>query len=293
MREDLLEETSLLLLRHGFIVKTLKGAFDLVARDSERIILLKVLEDANSLSEFQSGEIRKVASCLRVPLLIVSNKAGNPLDDNVIYSRCGIYTLNLLTFRRCIEDQLPIIRKSRAGLTAKINSEKLRAERASLGISINELSKRLGVSRSMAQKYENGNSEITLAKAAKMYKLFGESVFEKENILRGTEGTEIQGGKSVLAKKYGRLGFTAVETRKVPFDMIAKKERSIILTKIGDKPSPVISNLSKLIGAGRLAIFEKEKPKNMPALTKKEFLDFEEGSELLKFIKEFEEEHED
>ncbi|PIU30111.1 hypothetical protein COT07_02440 [Candidatus Woesearchaeota archaeon CG07_land_8_20_14_0_80_44_23] len=291
MREDILEEASLLLLRHGFIVKTLKGAFDLVARDAERIILLKVLEDANSISEEQADEIMKIAACLRVPLLIVANKAGSPLEDNIIYSRCGIYTLNPATFRRCIEDKLPIIRKSKAGLTAKINSQKLREERINLGISINELSKKLGVSRSMAQKYEAGNSEITLAKAAKMYKLFGESVFEKENILKGIE-IQYQSGRSVLARKYSALGFTAFETKKVPFDLIAKKERNVILTKVGDRPGPVISSLSKLIGAGRLAIFEKEKPKDMPALTKKEFLEFEESAELLKFIREFEEEHE-
>jgi hypothetical protein len=43
-----------------------------------------------------------------------------------------------------------------------------------------------------------------------------------------------------------------------------------------------------LLDAERLTIYKKKKPKDIPALTKKEFMEFEKASELIKFLKEFE-----
>ncbi|MCX6710262.1 MAG: helix-turn-helix domain-containing protein [Candidatus Woesearchaeota archaeon] len=292
MRETILDELSLFLLQKGFIVKTLKSAFDIVARDNERIILLKVLEDANSISPEYAEQMKKVSSCLHTTLLVIANKAGELLQNNVVYSRFGIYTVNFSTFRRCVDNNLPMLKKSKAGLTARINAVRLRLERLNLGLSINELSKRIGVSKRMVQSYEKGDSDITLGRANKVYNIFGGNVFQKENLLNAKD-SPYEKGSSIFARKYGRLGFDATETSKVPFDLIARKEKEVILTKVGDKPNPIISHFSKLIDADRLAIFDKKKPKGIPALTKKEFLEFDEAAELIKFIKEFEEEHED
>ena len=94
--------------------------------------------------------------------------------------------------------------------------------------------------------------------------------------------------KTEVGKKYTELGFQSAETRKVPFDVIAKKKNEIILTKVGDKTDESLHSLSRLIDADKLVIFNKKRPKDIPSLTKEEFLEFEEASELIKFIKEFE-----
>ncbi|MBA3064284.1 hypothetical protein FP803_02495 [Candidatus Woesearchaeota archaeon] len=73
----------------------------------------------------------------------------------------------------------------------------------------------------------------------------------------------------------------------MPFDIIAKKDEDVILTGIGDNTSPKFSSLSRLLDVDNLIIFKKKKPKNIPALTKEEFLDFEKSHELIKFLKEF------
>ena len=93
--------------------------------------------------------------------------------------------------------------------------------------------------------------------------------------------------KSDIARKYDDLGFESAETRKTPFDIVAKKEKEIVLTGIGDKMHRHLQPLSRLLEADRLIIFRKKKPKDTPALTKKEFLEFEKAKELIKFIKEF------
>ena len=138
----------------------------------------------------------------------------------------------------------------------------------------------------MIQKYESGESEVSVNKALRLYKLFGHSVFDKIDVF-GHDKELIQ-GKSDFSKKYSKLGFNALEAHKVPFDIIAKKENELILTKIGDKPMPELDSLSKLVDADKLVIFKKKRPKKIPALTKKEFMEFEKAKELVKFLKEFE-----
>ena len=78
-----------------------------------------------------------------------------------------------------------------------------------------------------------------------------------------------------------------MDTKKVPFDVMAKKEKELILTKVGDDVGQ-LKSLSKLIDADKLVIFKKKKPKDVPALTKEEFMEFEKAKELVKFLKEFE-----
>ena len=135
-------------------------------------------------------------------------------------------------------------------------------------------------------KYENENSEITINRAKKLYDIFGNqvfnhvNVFSHNNLLQGKFGTAV-------SKKYVELGFDAAETKKTPFDIIAKKDNEIILTEVSDKVNPQMQSLSKLLDADNLVIFNKKKPKNIPSMTKKEFLDFEEANELVKFLKEF------
>jgi len=56
---------------------------------------------------------------------------------------------------------------------------------------------------------------------------------------------------------------------------------------VGDKVHPDSLAVSKLIEADNLVIFSKKKPKDIAAITKEEFLDFEKSDELIKFLREF------
>ncbi|MBI2659598.1 hypothetical protein HYX07_00375 [Candidatus Woesearchaeota archaeon] len=56
---------------------------------------------------------------------------------------------------------------------------------------------------------------------------------------------------------------------------------------MSDKVNPQMQSLSKLLEADNLVIFHKKKPKNMPSMTKKEFMDFDKANELVKFLREF------
>jgi len=287
MKVALVDECSVLLLKRGFIVKNLKrSCFDILARHEDKILLIKVLEDANAVSREYSDEMLLISSYFGAAPLIIAEKAKENLLDNVLYSRFGIFTLNMATFTSCIINKHPFVRRNKAGLIVSLSGKKLRNVRQAEGYSLSYLAKRLGVSSRMVSKYENENSEVTIQKALKVYDLFGDCVFEKIDVF-STPTCDRVTGKSMVSRKYSDLGFKASDMHKTPFDVIAKKEHELILTEIGDKRHDHLRPISQLLDAEKLVIFKKKKPKDLPGLTKGEFLEMEKANELLKFLKEF------
>ncbi|HZX44173.1 MAG TPA: helix-turn-helix domain-containing protein [Candidatus Nanoarchaeia archaeon] len=288
MKESLVEKIGIFLLRKGFTVKTLnRTAFDIVARRDTTILLIKILFDANAVSEEFTKSMHNVAAYVGGSPLIIADKAGDKLEDNVVYLRFGIFTLNFRTLCNSIDSKLPFAIRDHSGVNAHLIGTKLRKVREEEGISLNDLARKVGVSKSMVQKYEAGESRISINKALRLYQLLGHSLFEKIDIF-GHDKNIMPVGKGDISRKFSDMGFSATEAEKVPFDIIAKKEKELILTKVGDGQQQGLDSLSKLVDADRLAIYLKKKPKNVPAMTKKEFMEFEKAEELIKFLKEFE-----
>lgn len=287
MKQNLLDKINIFLLKRGYVIKNLtRACFDILARRNEQIMLIKVLEDANSISKEYTEEMLSIAAYISASPVIIADKAGDKLEDNVVYTRFGIYTFNFSTFINCISNKFPFVKRSQAGLTASISGKKLKERREELGYSLNSLSKKIGVTSRMMMKYENENSQITVNKARKLYDVFGHQVFAHVDVFSKHKIPDSK-FESIVSKKYIELGFDATDTKKTPFDIIAKKDKEIILTEVSDKVNPQMQSLSKLLDADNLVIFKKKKPKNIPSMTKKEFMEFEEANELVKFLKEF------
>ena len=287
MKQAEIEKICTFLLKKGFAVKSLKrSCFDILARNDSTLLLIKALEDANSITRKYSDEMGSVASYLNAIPLMVSEKAGSKLEANVIYVRYGVYTINFATLANCIENKFPFIRRSQAGLTASVIGNKLKNKREELGLSLNKMSKLIGVTSRMVMKYEQGLSEVTVNRAMRIYDILGQNVFRRINIFE-SKGIMHSKSKTDISKKYVNMGFSATDTEKAPFDIIAKKECNIIITEVGDKINPDSYMVSRLIDADNLVIFEKKRPKDIAAMTKKEFLEFNEADELIKFLKEF------
>jgi len=287
VKNELIEKLGIFLLKEGFTIKSLiRTCFDLLARKQDNILLIKVLEDANAVSKEHVDEMNQVSSYIGAVPIIMAEKAGNKLEDNILYTRFSLYTLNLTTFINSIKNKFPFVKRTQAGYTVSIAGNKLRKKREEMGFSLNLLSKRVGVTSRMIDKYEKGDSEITIAKAMKIYDIFGHKVFNEINIFSGNTKIESK-YNSDFSKKYIELGFEATDTNSSPFDIIARKDDELILTEVGDKARPDFSSLSKLLDADNLVIFKDKRPKNIPAVTKEEFLEFEKANQLIKFLKEF------
>ena len=288
MQSKLIDDTGICLLRKGYVVKSVaRNCFDVMARKGNQILLIKVLADANAISGEFVDEMKKIASTLQAAPLVVADGAGSErLENGVVYNRLGVFTLSLETLESCLKQDMPFVVKSNAGFTLLVNGEELKAKREQIGYSLTELSRKIGVSKSMVVKYECSSAEMTLAKAEKLYDIFGESVFNRVNIFKPFgELTDDYSNDYIV--KYGELGFKAASAQRAPFDIIARKQEEIILTEVGDVVKRSALDLSELLGADNLVIFRRKRPKDVPACTKEEFLEFGEAAELVKFLKEF------
>ncbi|MFC1801315.1 helix-turn-helix domain-containing protein [Nanoarchaeota archaeon] len=285
MQRELVEKVNNLLLKKGFLVKNIeKHCFDIMAR-KDKVLLLKLVNDANGVPKEFCDDLRQMGEMLGTAPLIISEKAGQELTDGVVYSRFGVYCLNFSTFKSCLEEDFPLVSRNRAGFTVRVNGQVLKQLREEMNFSLNSLASKVGVSREMMMKYENG-SEVTLGRAEKFYDLFGENVFEKIEVFR-LNNRLIKNFDNEYVQKYSDLGFGATFLKKAPFDIMARKEEEIVLTEIGDKMSKEFFKVANLIEGDNLVIFERKKPKDVPACTRDEFLEFEKAKELLKFVKEF------
>ena len=279
----------MILLREDYTVKSLcRNCFDIVARQGSRIILVKAVEDANTLSKDVVFEMVKVADYLSAVPLIVADKAGFVLEKNIVYVRHGVYTLTLDTFENSVRNRMPFIRSSKAGATVQLDGDLLRRKREEIGLSLNELALKVGVSRKMVQKYETGTADITLQNAVKMFDALGTSVFKRIDLFSHQKVYfPVVVNKGLLSQKYSDLGFKAEEMKRSPFDVIAKKRKELILTSVGDRADPNAEKIRVLLDADMLMIYKNKKPKDVPSLKKKEFLEISKAKELIRFLKEF------
>lgn len=285
MKKELIDEISLELLKKGYLVRTMISCFDIIARKEGRILLLKILEDADSVSNDGIETMKKIASYANGVPLIIAEKAGAKLQDNIVYSRLGIFTINLRTFMNSMENRLPFVKSQKAGLVAELVGDKLKQIRENEGLSLKSISRKIGVSSRMISKYENEDAEISVNKALKIYDIFGGKIFKPINIFTFEEKHQLLAGNK-LGDKYAALGFDVSDAKKAPFDLISKKDNELILTKVGDDVNTSLDAISKMIGADELVIFKKNKPKGIPALKKEEFLEFKKAKELIKFLRE-------
>ncbi len=301
MKRSLMDEVGVLLLRQGYTIKSLTGAsFDIVARKDAHVLLIKVLEDANSISGEYADSMKNLSSHIGASPIIIAEKAGHKLEDGVVYVRFGVYTCNYRTFSSCLENRFPIVISTRAGFTASVVGEKLRQQREESGYSLGLLSRKVGVSKRMISKYESNIADVSLRSAIALNRLFGSGIFNKVDVFAIAKET-VADRSSMIARKYDELGFRAADTKKAPFDVVARMEKELILTEVKGRHrikdlNPQLESLQQLLGADALVILDrKEKSgdteknkKKLPFLQKRDFLGMESAKELIRFLKEFE-----
>lgn len=319
MKQDILEEVSIFLLRKGYTLKSFtRTCFDILARLDERILLIKIIENANSLSHSVIEEMKVISSYLQASPVIISDKAHFSLENNVVYTRHGVYTLNFTSFKSAIDNRYPFLQSNQAGITANINPLKFKQARELQGYSLNSLARKIGLSRKTIEKYETKNSQLTLTNAVKVFNVLGNAIFEKVDLFNANIFGKDSGvigynahshsmdnshrdihnkntSASEISKKYSALGFKAAETHKAPFDVVAKLDKEIILTELGDKQAEQLRSISRIVGADNLIIYDKKNPaffreeinEDIPIIKKDEFLEFEKAKELIRFLRVF------
>ncbi|MBD3190154.1 MAG: helix-turn-helix domain-containing protein, partial [Candidatus Heimdallarchaeota archaeon] len=147
------------------------GCFDLVARKKQVLLLVKLLENIDSLREEYAFELRKLALMLTgFPLIIGQRiRSDSDIEDGVVYSRYEIPVISLETLRALLLQHLPpLVYASRGGLKVKFDGERLRQKRLERNLSLKDFAKKVGVSKRAIYEYERGTIDVSLETALKI-----------------------------------------------------------------------------------------------------------------------------
>lgn len=247
-RPELLERVRHLLSSTGFAVSarcTLRPiSFDMVARRDDRLLVVKVLGNADALGERVARELRVLAKFLdAAPLLVARRSGAGELEDGVLYNHRGIPVITLGTLREHLaENAAPVAYASPGGLFVNLRQHALRILRMERELSLGVLAQVAGVSRRAIQMYEEG-MHATIEAALRLEDYLKESLVEPidpfaafeppadaDDDPRTNPARIMSEFEQAIHQMLRGVGFRVVPTQQSPFSALTQKPETTILT---------------------------------------------------------------
>jgi len=249
-------------------------SFDMLAGKPGDVLAIKVLEDLyHEKARKYVDDLRSLALSLDVVPLVACEE-GIPEGSLVTYK--GVPSLSLETVDKILNgEEGPFVYFSKGGVYVKIRGDAVKRLRREKGMSLGDISLRLGVTRRMVYEYEIGRSDATLEVAYKLVQLLGEEVVEKlnfKNIAKyfmeqsGEGGREVQASRIVkdpllkwLLTRLEEMGFLSRVLEKAPFNVAAKGQIGgrckVVIKKSGSSEEEMLTvDAAKICGSYALFI---------------------------------------
>lgn len=302
-KKEILEKTINILERGNFIISRSyydKSSFDVLARKRERILLIKVLVNIDSLDYKRAQEMFTLAKTLASsPLIIGIKTTQGKMENGVVYERYGIFAVTPQTFEDILLKNLPpLIFSHRGGYYVKIDGKILKKKRKERNLSLRDVADRIGVSRKTIYEYEHSNMCATLKTALKLEEYFETPIAKPIHIFSIARDlfelkSEYTGNPDL--EKLRKIGFKVYPIKKAPFSALTKGKDEILLTKTLFGPykletkAKILKSISRTIKTQAFFVIKKTKQKcieGVPIIQRKELELMEEPQELIDILKE-------
>ncbi|MCC6028058.1 MAG: transcriptional regulator [Archaeoglobus sp.] len=278
MQSLLLGNVIKILKKEGFelveLVDTKPRCFDIIARKKDKILLIKVLYNIDSLKLETAEEMRKIAKLLNATPIVIGEKFKfDFLERRVVYTRYNLPVVNLATFYDYLRGELPYIYSAPGGYYVKIDAEKMRKARESIGMSIGAAAKILGVSKRTVMNYEEGG-DASVEIAIKIEEIFGDVIKRidfSEFVKNESEKEDELGEDNEIISKLREIGMSVYTVKHTPFDAISKFERREILMGLKqvreiEKRAMLIGRVSQVMCIDAAYITEREMKKKIESV---------------------------
>ena len=264
-REELIARVREVLARAGFYVsKPLNMrsiSFDIVARRDRTLLIIKILSNVDAFNKENAEEMKTLAEALQASPIMIGERTGSgDIEEGIVYSRFNVPIINLQTLNDyLLEGVPPFIFAAPGGLYVKLDSHVLKELREERGISLGNLAEVAGVSRRTIQMYEGGMGAM-IEVALRLEDFLREPLvmpvdpfeYRAEDRERYFELKAADEFSKQVFERLVALGFAVVPTCKAPFEALAKDQRVLILTGMGQDESKLmekaktVSDLSKV-----------------------------------------------
>jgi putative transcriptional regulator len=311
-RKELLQTVRDLLSNAGFYVSEVYDirpiGFDLVARRDNSLLIIKVLTNINAFSEDVAIELKKLAYLLKAhPLLIGLHSGTGQLEEDVVYDRFGIQTVNPETLKHhLLEGDSLKIYAAPGGYYVHLDKEKLCELRQKHHYSLGVFARTVRVSRRMVRMYEEGvNARVDVA--IRIESLLGDGLIQPIDIIHGSANpTSSEKSSSLVVQKsmeklqeeifmmLRQIGYTIIPLGRCPFEAVSQEREKIILTCVQPydkklvRKAQIVSSISS-ITEKRAVLFTDKKGNHdniegTPLIVKKELRKLRDPEDIMELI---------
>jgi len=309
-RNELVQSVRQTLISAGFYVSDLYSirlpGFDLVGRRDNDLLIIKVLTNIDAFSDDVATELKTLSSLLNATPLLIGEKTGlNPLEDDVVYFRFGVYAVTLNTMRDNLLEGIPIRAfAAPGGFYVHLDQEKLQKLRHRQGISLGTFARHVRVSRKTAQLYEKGmNAQVDVA--ARIEDLLDDTItvpidlmsppFEgKVPASRAQAQDRLKDFQREIFSLLENVGYKIIPMDRCPFEAVSKEKKQVILTcvhkynkNLSTKAS-IVSGISKITEKHAVLVTDKDTDKTniggTPLIRKRELKRFRGPEEVIELI---------
>jgi putative transcriptional regulator len=284
------------LMKKEFQLFLTSGCFDIVAR-KDFVVLIKALTNIDGLIEEQALSLRAISHFISGYPFVVSERTNrDSLCDEVIYSRFKVPVVTPQTFECIIEEVIPEVKAIKGKHTVTINTTYLRKKREGLNLSLDKLSKEIGISKKALYEIENQRVNPTVDTVRKLEELLGIDLkvpYKMERIERTYIEPKNEFQKKV-SLEFSRIGIDNSAVTSTSFEIIGKEKNSLI-TGLSDntvkikKVASQVKGLSSIFSSQGMFVAKKSHEQTIdgiPIVLESELPDLESSKELSKLIKE-------
>jgi len=273
------------------------GCFDIAAR-KEFLMLIKALTNVDGLIEEHAQSLKAISFFVSGYPLIVSERTNHgKLSDEIIYSRFQVPVVTPELFDNMVEEELiPEVKAIRGKHTVVINAIYLRKKREELSLSLEKLSKQIGISKKALYEIENQRVNPTLETVERLEELLGIDLKIPYKMGK-VERTYIEPKNEFQRKvssEFSRIGVDNSAVTSASFEIIGKEKTSLItgLSENTIKIKRVVSQvkgLSSIFSSQGMFVAKKSHEQaidGVPIVLESELPELESSRELNKLIRE-------
>ncbi len=273
------------------------------------MLFMKFRPDVSAESSSDSEELRTVSeSFSATPLLLGETTRERPLEDDTLYVRHGISTVNLKTFQNIVlHDSAPLVRAGPGGYYVEIDGDALKRRRQELGLSVGEIADMISISRRTIYGYEHGMTRASVMVAYNLGCALGIPIARPVKILKepgsGRRHCVLTMARRILAinrfllRTLRAIGHVRVTTiKKAPFDFVINtvEEDKTFIGAVADanerdveKRVDEILSISRVVLAHPLLVTDEPEvvQRDISCLSTRDISRIKSPDELLAYVK--------
>ena len=286
-RQDLLSETARILEENDYnYILYASSSLDIAAQKKKLSLLIKVLENIDSLKPENAAELRKLAAALQAhPVIVGEHSKTEKLQKNALYHRHGIACLSTKGLEDALSGQYPEHEYAQGRLVVEIDPEQLRKAREYHELSLQALASAVNLSKESIYYYEQGTTRARKEIAEKIEKVLGASVIKKPKPFR-IPAPKHEDAVDELSKKLLLMDFDVHSFQKIRVDHIAQDPEHKVFIQKGIRPAYEKARHLTDFFNSLLTIIDEQRAKELPVIVPSELEEIRTKQEFIRLVKE-------